>query len=458
MLQFPYGVYPDGQSLDGKMQNDFSCIISGTICTAYQVYIYDNNSNKNIYTGNKTSVAKYNQEVLTMSIPINSFTNGNNLIWNMRLWTNTFDMLIATNNVIGLQNSDSILVEAYSTSRIKAGQKIQIGNNNYMISNYTINENNYGVITVTTQISGVNIGDEFKIYSDFIDTPSYFFKSKGLPQVTIVDMPNEILSRKYSFTGNYNQTENTPLQYYIFNLYDINDNLIDTTDKVYSANIKYDFDGFLNGETYKLELICTNQDNIEISTGMQTFLVNYFQPNVDLGIGHQVLENQDAIRLILEPDKTSIPKFNGKYSIIQNFPFEGTNSAEIMNDSLVYDNISENPLNIDSDSYTVFMSTRLNNGFEGKVISLSNETEERSIELVGYTFYDNKNGVSTKIKQIYNDDKFVLQSSQEDDVGYIWDNSATWDDSKFWWFPKENLDSKQIKITILPTSSEVMEV
>ena len=160
----------------------------------------------------------------------------------------------------------------------------------------------------------------------------------------------------------------------------------------------------------------------------------------------------------MEPDKTSIPKFNGKYSIIQNFPFEGTNSAEIMNDSLVYDNISENPLNIDSDSYTVFMSTRLNNGFEGKVISLSNETEERSIELVGYTFYDNKNGVSTKIKQIYNDDKFVLQSSQEDDVGYIWDNSATWDDSKFWWFPKENLDSKQIKITILPTSSEVMEV
>ena len=104
------------------------------------------------------------------------------------------------------------------------------------------------------------------------------------------------------------------------------------------------------------------------------------------------------------------------------------------------------------------MSTRLNNGFEGKIVELSNDTDSRSVELQGYSFYDNKNGVISKISNIYTSDKFVLQLEQESDVGYIWDNSAIWDNTKYWWFPKENLDSKQFKITILPTSSTVLEV
>ena len=63
-----------------------------------------------------------------------------------------------------------------------------------------------------------------------------------------------------------------------------------------------------------------------------------------------------------------------------------------------------------------------------------------------------------KIYDIYSSTKFALQSEQESDVGYIWNDSSVWDNTKYWWFPKENLDSKQFKITILPTSSSILEV
>ena len=62
MLQFPYGVYPDNQAIDGELENTFFCVISGTVCTAYQINIYENSTNKLLYTGEKTEVSKYNQE------------------------------------------------------------------------------------------------------------------------------------------------------------------------------------------------------------------------------------------------------------------------------------------------------------------------------------------------------------------------------------------------------------
>lgn len=458
MLQFPYAVYPDGQALDGEVDNIFSCMISGTICTAYQITIYNRDNNSIVYQGKVNNVNKYNQEELEMDIPANSFTNGKDLIWGARLWTDVADMKIASNKIISVEDDITIKIEPYSGSRIKGGQKIYINNKYYTVSGYDLSpDGTFGYLFTLETLSNVNAGDLFTIYSDFIDTPKYFFKARNSPQISITDMPSNISSRRYNFIGNYSQIQNVPIQYYIFNLYDSLYNLIDTTGKIYSSNIKYTFDGFTNGETYYLELICNNQDNVEIITDKHKFSVSYVQPNMDLSIGSIVLEDKDAVRLILEPDKTSVPKFNGQYSIIENFPFVGTNSASISKDNLIYDNISEVPLNINDESYTLFMSTRLNNGFQGKIIELSGDNNSRYIELKNYTFYDNNNGIETKINSLFDSDKFVLQDNVEDNVGYIWDDSATWNNSKYWWFPTRNLENKQLKITILPNSSNIIK-
>lgn len=255
-----------------------------------------------------------------------------------------------------------------------------------------MNQQTHGVeasiIYTEDTMSGISIGDSFKIYSDFIETPFYFFKSRTIPEISITNLSETINSRNYNFIGSYNQYENVPIQYYIFNLYNEDLELLDTTDKVYSANITYNFDGFTNGEVYYIELVCSNQDNVEVSTGKKQFKADYTEPNVDVTLDYQVLEDKDAIRVILKPDKTSVPNFDGEYSIESNFPFEGTNSAYIEKGNVVYDNVSEEPLEIDKDSYTVFMSTRLNNGFDGKIVELSNNEESRGIELDNYSFYD----------------------------------------------------------------------
>jgi hypothetical protein len=457
MLQFPYAVYPNGQALDGSVKNNFFCTISGTICTAYQVNIYNNNTNDVVYSGTKTNVVKYNQEILQMEVPANSFSNGNDLIWSARLYTNTYDIKVASNTVIGSLTATKISIPLYSENRVKAGQKIIIDGTEYIITNYEINNNAMiGTVTLNAEIGNVD-GKEFKIYSNFIDMPMYFFKARTTPIAKIQNFPTTINSREYSFIGTYSQSEGVAIQYYTFNLYDKDGEVIDTTGKIYSANINYKYDGFINGSSYMIELICNNQDNIEVSTDKILFNISYSQPNIDVGIGYQVLENKDAIRLIIEPDKTSIPTFDGKYKIIENFPFIGTNSAQIKNGIIKYDNVSQEPLLIDKSSFSVFMSTRLENGFSGKIIELNGD-EDRYIELVGYTFYDNNGETKTKILDIYTTNKFVLQTSVEDDVGYIWDNTATWDNTKIWCFPLNNLSSKQFKINILPTSTTIMEV
>lgn len=457
MLQFPYAVYPNGQALDGSVKNNFFCTISGTICTAYQVNIYNNNTNDVVYSGTKTNVVKYNQEILQMEVPANSFSNGNDLIWSARLYTNTYDIKVASNTVIGSLTATKISIPLYSENRVKAGQKIIIDGTEYIITDYEINNNAMiGTVTLNAEIGNVD-GKEFKIYSNFIDMPMYFFKARTTPIAKIQNFPTTINSREYSFIGTYSQSEGVAIQYYTFNLYDKDGEVIDTTGKIYSANINYKYDGFINGSSYMIELICNNQDNIEVSTDKILFNISYSQPNIDVGIGYQVLENKDAIRLIIEPDKTSIPTFDGEYKIIENFPFIGTNSAQIKNGIIKYDNVSQEPLLIDKSSFSIFMSTRLENGFSGKIIELNGD-EDRCIELVGYAFYDNNGETKTKILDIYTTNKFVLQTSVEDDVGYIWDNTATWDNTKIWCFPLNNLSSKQFKINILPTSTTITEV
>lgn len=88
----------------------------------------------------------------------------------------------------------------------------------------------------------------------------------------------ETLTRKSTtFIGNYIAENDTPLVYYIWNLYSITNekmNLVKTSGKVYKADISFEYDGFKNGETYILSLSCENEFGA-ISTAKTTFYVSY---------------------------------------------------------------------------------------------------------------------------------------------------------------------------------------
>lgn len=451
MLQFPYAVNPNNsQAVDGTVSNKFTCIISGTICTAYQIEILNNNTNTKVYSGGKTSILAYNLQEIEMDVPANSFTNGNDLIWKMRLWSNKPDMLIVSGNTLKDSTTTEIKVREYT--QIKVGHIIEISGERREIRGYSA-----GTITVDALSSQPAEGTQFKIYSDFIDTPYYFFKSRSKPVVEITNYMEKITDRKYKFTGSYTQAENVSVQYFVFNLCS-GDEIIDTTGEVFSANFEYEFDGFANGQNYDIEFICMSQDSVEVSSGKKNFIVEYQAPNIESAPGVEVIREKDAVKISWNAGNQSIPKTEGKYEIVKNFPFEGTNSVAIEDGGYIeYDTIEFDPLSIDENNFTVLVSVNLNDDFSGEIISLEGGSKECMVYLDGNTFYYKNGNSTTEIGRIFEFNEFLLQPSPipEDGYGYFWDDSKKWNDLYFFVEPSSKISDNQYKITIKPDLASI---
>lgn len=159
---------------------------------------------------------------------------------------------------------------------IKNGMSIKIGNEEKTISEYNVNT---GLAIVTSPfISTPTNEDTYYIYSDFIETaPENVLYVRETPTLSILGGENTLTTKSSSFTGVYSQSDDVPLVYFIWNLFSINGdalNLLKTSGKIYNANITFSYDGFKNGETYVLTLVCENEFGISVSDQI-TFNVNY---------------------------------------------------------------------------------------------------------------------------------------------------------------------------------------
>ena len=94
------------------------------------------------------------------------------------------------------------------------------------------------------------------------------------PVFNFINLPtgNIIEGSNYTFEVQYHQSEGEPLSQYNFSLYDTSNNLVATSGAVYTGDdsgdlvISYTFDGFLNGERYKLIVAGQTAENTLIST------------------------------------------------------------------------------------------------------------------------------------------------------------------------------------------------
>lgn len=165
---------------------------------------------------------------------------------------------------------------------IKDGMYLQIGNEKKQISSY---ESINGLAVVSSAFSGVPAaGTAYSIYSDFIEmTPENMLYVRATPTLSITGASATLTTKSGSFTGTYSQANGVPLVYYLWNLYSIDSNglnLVKTSKKTYSANIQFSYDGFKNGETYSLVLVCENEFGIVVDTE-ETFLVSYDEITYD---------------------------------------------------------------------------------------------------------------------------------------------------------------------------------
>lgn len=106
-------------------------------------------------------------------------------------------------------------------------------------------------------------------------------------QVEFTNLPvgNIINSSNFLFEAQYNQAENEPYSFVIFNLYDTSDNLLSSSGNLYSTqtppvNISYEFSGLSTATTYKISLSGTTDSGSTFTTGLIDIHVNYIRPEL----------------------------------------------------------------------------------------------------------------------------------------------------------------------------------
>ena len=454
MIYQPRNVQPSGSSIDGNINNTFTMEVqTNSYISAYQLLIVDFNNN-NIYTGTKTTLTQnlYNGDIL--SIPVNAssvkLSNGTNYKWRVRLYQPNSDMLIT----YGLVQSASTTTNVYlqPNINIKAGMTLTINGQSNTITSYDANT---GLAVVSSAFSSApSIGAQYQVYSDFIETiPDYIVYARENPTVSINNVPTSLTLKYHTFQGVYTQSDNVPIVYHQFDLYIRNDDgtntLINSSGKVYSANLSYTYDGFRTGNTYLIKLAVENDMGIIAETDLYTFSVSYDiveylqQPRAVFD------SKQNAIDIAwVAPVEYSATSSSGGFTYLYDTPYRGVNS--LYTDGYTVDWQKSDGLCVLPNDFNITLQFNPDSGFfydengayKERVILVDTEVDDNSNSGKFQIIIDKNKIIFTQqpdisLESSFYTDKiqtFVLTETGITQINsdYIWDDTATWNDDYIW--------------------------
>jgi hypothetical protein len=254
--------------------------------------------------------------------------------------------------------------------------------NTTKITNPTPLYNNQ-TLEVTVNAAVLTAGTEYKwrikLYWDstnYIESGEIFFKAYNSPTLTLT-IPGTINSNNYTFAPIFAQTQDIGVKYFIAYLFDENGVQLSTSNKIYSANIQYNFDGFISGSTYKVQFIAIDQNDMQANSGVKTFIVDYLSPSVNIIPSIELLSDSNAIKIRWSNALQIIGQSTGTFTYTSDVFFAGSKEININASSTIYYN-SDIP-----EQFTALYKTKLPIGFTGKILELyDNETGE--LYTVGY--------------------------------------------------------------------------
>ena len=312
---------PNNVDLDATQTNTFSCTIQGNILKAYKLLIYNNSDNTLLYDPSIVDIS---------STPI----------------YNSSALSISVPNTSGMTNS--------STSNYK-----------WVVRLYE----NYPASTPT-----------------YTSSMEVYFQARTTCTVAINNMPasNIVLAKNFTFEATYTSAESIPVKYHLFELFDSNGTLIDSSETQYSSDLSWEYDGFVDGESYSLTLTVVNQNGSSIST-TEEFTVNYDSPSLIIKPDVEIDYDTDSVD-VSWASAVSIP---GKTigvsptSYLSSTPTTGLTSLGINSGKTVYwDESNSADLSIPTAS-TLFYQVQLPSGFTGDFIKLEN-TDTSNSYVVSY--------------------------------------------------------------------------
>jgi hypothetical protein len=137
--------------------------------------------------------------------------------------------------------------------------------------------------------NGTVLGDFSNLESNSSEFSDYLvLKCYATPIVSITNLlqdtsnNNYIKNQTFTFTGQYLQQEGVSLKSFRYLLYDKNGILKQSFGEIFqlSGDLEQEITGFENNETYFIELLTINQYNVEATTGLIEFYVQYIQPRI----------------------------------------------------------------------------------------------------------------------------------------------------------------------------------
>lgn len=233
---------------------------------------------------------------------------------------------------------------------------------------------NSGVLTAGTEYKW-----RIKLYWDttnHIESGEIYFKAYNSPTLSLT-VPATINANNYTFAPVFTQAQSIGVKYFTAYLFDASGVQIATSNKVYSANVQYNFDGFISGNTYKVQFIAVDQNDMQANSGVKSFAISYSEPSINIKPSVELLSDSNAIKVRWSNAVQINGQSTGTYSYSTNSFFTGSKEVNINSNSTVYYNV-----NI-PEQFTVLHKAKLPTGFTGKILELyDNQTGE--LYTVGY--------------------------------------------------------------------------
>ena len=313
LLQYPINVRPENISIPSTGGLPFASHASFTFQGDYLSYVLyrciDCATNEIVYDSvgvgrmSRTPIA-YNGDEVSVGSLASHITSGHNYVIQFLLAQRTqdgednlYDMPCVSGTITantGTQSSfvleNNLPIYEWSsthqpirdivTNVVVAGMVMKIGDETRFITDYNPDD---GVVSVFSPFtSEVKAGTRYKIYSNYLITPQYYFKCRDLPTINASiyygDYSEEgtLKGRGIVCSANYSQQDNVMIKYYTATLYASyhdtqKEYKLAQTEKVYSQRTVQIFDSILgvspwNGELpidvdYRVEFEIVTQDN-----------------------------------------------------------------------------------------------------------------------------------------------------------------------------------------------------
>ena len=253
-----------------------------------------------------------------------------------------------------------------------------------LYDNIEASKNNQGNLNITSvgsgtiKISNIGVSDEipFMVYGT----------------ATVVLTVGTVTSQSKEFIPTYTHPQNVLVNKFQAFLYSSNSELLDSSDLIYSSNVKYSFDGFLSGVSYGVRFVITDNVGQETDTGIVTFNVSYSSPSLIIQADAENVCKDSCIKVSWGNLIQILGTVSGTYSYVQQDYLDlGTHGLHLDSSSiLTYTDINM----LVNGTLPIFIWTPTSTSFVGLIAEFTNSLTFDSLKIYydGAKFYQNRNG------------------------------------------------------------------